>query len=84
MCRRELVKSWVWLRVVGRELLGMGMVGCPFVGVLGRGGGGFPTDGRAGAGAVVSGVVAQLHLHVPLEVCMTYDFAGVKLDAVQG
>ena len=61
----------------------LGMVWCPFVEFLGRGGVGFPADGRAGAGSVVTGVVAKLHLDVPLEVCMADDFAGVKLDAVE-
>jgi hypothetical protein len=59
------------------------MVWSPFVKFLGRGGVGFPGDGWAGAGSVVTGVVAKLHLDVPLEVCMADDFAGVKLDAVE-
>ena len=60
------------------------MVWCPFVGVLGRGGGGFRADGWAGAGAVVTGVVAEGVFHVPAEVLLADDFAGVKPDTVQG
>ena len=64
-------------------LWALGMVWSPFVKFLGRGGVGFPGDWSAGAGSVVTGVVAKLHLDVPLKVCMADDFAGVKLDAVE-
>jgi len=60
------------------------MVWCPFVRVLVSGGGGFRADGWAGAGAVVTGVVAEGVFNVPGEVLLADDFAGVKLDAVEG
>ena len=60
------------------------MVWCPFVGVLGRGGGGFRADGWAGARAVVTGVVAEGVFHVPAEVLLADDFAVVQADGVEG
>jgi len=84
VCRCELVKSRVWLRVVGRVLLGMVMVWCPFFRVLGRGGGRFLADGWAGAGAVVTRVVAEGIFNVPGEVLLADDFAVVQADGVEG
>ena len=65
-------------------LLGLGMVWCPFVGILGRGGGGFKGPRSSWARAVVTGVVAEGVFNVPAEVLLADDFAGVKPDTVQG
>jgi len=65
-------------------LLGLGMVWCPFVGILGRGGGGFKGPRSSWAGAVVTGVVAKGVFNVPAEVLLADDFACVKLDAAEG
>ena len=65
-------------------LLGLGMVWCPFVGILGRGGGGFKGPRSSWAGAVVTGVLAKGVFNVPAEVLLADDFAGVKPDIVQG
>ena len=60
------------------------MVWCPFVGVLGRGGGWFIGPRSSWAGAVVTGVVAEGVFNVPAEVLLGDDFAGVKPDSVKG
>jgi len=60
------------------------MVWCPFFRVLGSGGGSFRADGWAGAGAVVTRVVAEGIFNVPGEVLLADDFACVKLDAAEG
>ena len=65
-------------------LLGLGMVWCPFVGILGRGSGGFKGPRSSWARAVVTGVVAKGIFNVPAEVLLADDFAGVKPDTVQG
>jgi hypothetical protein len=60
------------------------MVWCPFFRVLGSGGSRFRADGWAGAGAVVTRVVAEGIFNVPGEVLLADDFACVKLDAAEG
>jgi hypothetical protein len=60
------------------------MVWCPFVGILGRGVGGFKGPRSSWAGAVVTGVVAEGVFNVPAEVLLADDFAGVKPDGVEG
>ena len=60
------------------------MVWCPFFGVLGSGGGRFRADGWAGAGAVVTRVVAEGVFNVPGEVLLADDFAVVQADGVEG
>jgi len=60
------------------------MVWCPFFGVLGRGGGGSRSDEWAGAGAVVTGVVAEGVFNVPAEALLADSFAVVQADGVQG
>ena len=60
------------------------MVWGPFVGVLGRGGGGFKGPRSSWARAVVTGVVAKGIFNVPAEVLLADDFAVVQADGVQG
>jgi len=60
------------------------MVWCPFFRVLGSGGSRFRADGWAGAGAVVTRVVAEGIFNVPAKVFLADDFAVVQADGVEG